>query len=172
VQRKTNLKLGVDAGRRIDRWRQEEGTPVSAVEGCVWGKNHRRNVNLTFKKLNLRNGTKTTTNAGKTTANVNIAVRKPKHWSCKSKGDKSYKKMNKTSTNVRWTGETSNQITIKVGKDIKKRREKEKEEMWSFHVVLPFSLVRLKQEENQVKWRERREVFFYFCGCRPLVCNI
>jgi hypothetical protein len=59
--------------------------------------------------------------------------------------------MNKTSTNVRWTGETSNQITIKVGKDIKKRREKEKEEMWSFHVVLPFSLVRLKQEENQVK---------------------
>jgi hypothetical protein len=46
--------------------------------------------------------------------------------------DKSYKMTDKTSTKVRWTRETSSQITTKVVKNIKERREERREEMWSF----------------------------------------
>jgi hypothetical protein len=52
---------------------------MSAVDRHVGGKNHWRNVDLTFKKPNLRTTTKLATNARRTAANVNGAVEKPKH---------------------------------------------------------------------------------------------
>jgi hypothetical protein len=52
---------------------------VSAVERHVGGTNHRMNVDLAFKKPNLRIMTKTATNAGRTATNRNNAMEKPKH---------------------------------------------------------------------------------------------
>jgi hypothetical protein len=90
---------------------------MTAMERRVRSRDHWRNVDLTSKKTRSKNFNKTTTNAGRTTTNVNGAMEKPKHWSCRR--DKSYKTTDKSSSKVRRTTETSSQIVTKAIKDIK-----------------------------------------------------
>jgi len=54
----------VDGGRRSGRWRWVVGTPVNAVKRRVRGRDHRRNVDLVFRKSYLRILTKPATNRG------------------------------------------------------------------------------------------------------------
>jgi hypothetical protein len=52
---------------------------VSAVERYVRGRDHQKNVNLAFKKPDLRILTKPATNTRRTAVNINGVVQKPKH---------------------------------------------------------------------------------------------
>jgi hypothetical protein len=52
---------------------------VREVERCVGGRGHRKNVDLAFKKSDLRTLTKPATNEGRTAANVNGVMEKSKH---------------------------------------------------------------------------------------------
>jgi hypothetical protein len=56
----------VEVGRRKGRGLWGAGAPVEMVERRVRGWDHRRNVNLTFKKLDLRTWTKPISNAEET----------------------------------------------------------------------------------------------------------
>jgi hypothetical protein len=119
------------------------------------GRKHYRNVDLAFKKLKLRTTTKSATNMRRIAANVNGAVdgmaMKPKEWSCKSRRDKSYKTIDKTSSKVRWTGETSSKITTKA---VKKRKGKKRGEHGR-DVVIPSSLIHAAETKRKKSRRER-----------------
>jgi hypothetical protein len=49
------------------------------VERRLGGMDHMRNIDFAFKKLDLKTLTKPATNAGRTAANVNGTIEKPKH---------------------------------------------------------------------------------------------
>jgi hypothetical protein len=52
---------------------------VIAMKRRMRGKDHRRNVDLAFKKSDLKTLTKPATNTGRRAANMNSVVEKPKH---------------------------------------------------------------------------------------------
>lgn len=60
----------VDSGRRRNRWRRVAGASVSTKMRRVEARSHRRNIDLAFKKPNLRTTTKTATDARRMMANT------------------------------------------------------------------------------------------------------
>jgi hypothetical protein len=122
------------------------------MEWRVGGMDHRRNVDLAFKKSYLRTWIKPAIHAGKKMANKEESetgiVEQPRHKNCNSVRNKSYKTTNKISREVRRARETFSQTTTKSKNSIKERGGGEK---GRHEKSLPSSLSTLKKKGRKKK---------------------